>query len=182
VITTPAPAPPRGDEDVLYRRHHRNLQRAVARVVNAPHELIEDACQTAWAIMLRSQPDRDAIFSWLRVVAIHEAYRLSHAHRAPHLEDLCDGDGWDAVIAGRGTLDDAIEARRALERLAELPPHQRRDLALRVAGFTYREICKITGGRSYTNVNKHLRKARARIRLEELRNAGPKRSADPLHE
>jgi DNA-directed RNA polymerase specialized sigma24 family protein len=73
-----------------------------------------------------------------------------------------------------GTLDDAIEARRALERLAELPPHQRRDLALRVAGFTYREICKITGGRSYTNVNKHLRKARARIRLEELRNAGAK--------
>lgn len=174
MITTLAPAPPRGDEDELYRQHHRNLQRAVARAVNAPRELIEDACQTAWTILLRGQPERGAIFAWLRVVAIHEAYRLSRTHRAPHLEDLCDGDGWDAVIAGHSTLDDAIEARRALERLAELPPRQRRDLALRVAGFTYREISRITGGRTYTNVNKHLAKARARIRLAELRDAGAK--------
>lgn len=63
-------AAPRGDEDHLYRRHHSNLQRAVARAVNAPRELIEDACQTAWTIMLRRQPDRTTIFAWLRVVAI----------------------------------------------------------------------------------------------------------------
>jgi RNA polymerase sigma factor (sigma-70 family) len=174
ITTTLAPAPPRGDEEALYRRHHRNLQRAVARTVNAPRELIEDACQTAWTIMLRSQPDRAAIFAWLRVVATHEAYRLSGIHRTPHLEDIDHSDGWDAVIAHRVTIDDTIEARRALERLAELPARQRRDLALRVAGFTYREIAKMTGGRTYTNVNKHLRKARARIRLEELRNAGAK--------
>jgi RNA polymerase sigma factor (sigma-70 family) len=174
MFTTLAPAPPRGDEDELYRRHHRNLQRAVAHAVNAPRELIEDACQTAWAVLLRSQPERGKVFAWLRVVAIHEAYRLSRTHRASHLEDLCDGDGWDAVIAGQSTLDDAIEARRALERLAELPPRQRRDLALLVAGFTYREISRITGGRTYTNVNKQLTKARARIRLAELREAGAK--------
>jgi RNA polymerase sigma factor (sigma-70 family) len=174
ITTTLAPAPPRGDEEALYRRHHRNLQHAVGSVVHAPRELIEDACQTAWTIMLRSQPDRGAIFAWLRVVAIHEAYRLSRIHRTPHLEDLTCCEGWDAFIAGRVTIDETIEARRALERLAELPPRQRRDLALRVAGFTYREIAKITGGRTYTNVNKHLRKARARIRLEELREAGAK--------
>ncbi len=56
--------------------------------------------------------------------------------------------------------------------MAELPERQRRDLVLRVAGFSYREIAELTGGRTYTNVNKHLRKARARIRLEELREAG----------
>jgi RNA polymerase sigma factor (sigma-70 family) len=143
---------------------------AVARTVNAPRELIEDACQTAWTILLRSQPDRAAIFTWLHVVAIHEAYRLSRAHRAPHLEDLDHSQGWDAVVANRVT----IEARRALESLTELPPRQRRDLELRVAGFTYREIAKMTGGRSYMNVNKHLRKSRAQIRLEELRVAGAK--------
>ena len=33
-----------------------------------------------------------------------------------------------------------------------------------MAGFTYREIAAMTGGRTYTNVNKHLVKARARIR------------------
>lgn len=72
---------PRGDEEELYRRYHRELHRAVARAVNAPRELIEDACQTAWAILLRNQPERYAVFAWLRVVAIHEAYRLSSIER-----------------------------------------------------------------------------------------------------
>jgi RNA polymerase sigma factor (sigma-70 family) len=172
MIITPAFALPRGDEEALYRRHHRSLQRAVARAVNAPRELIEDACQTAWTVMLRSQPDRRAIFTWLRVVAIHEAYRLSRIHRTPRLEDLDHSEGWDAVIAHHVMIDDTVEARRALERLADLPPRQRRDLALRVAGFSYREIAQLTGGRTYTNVNKHLRKARARIRLKKLGDAG----------
>ena len=78
-----APVPPalRGDEAELYRRHHRDLHRAVARVVTAPRELVEDACQTAWAILLHTQPERYAIFAWLRVVAIHEVYRLSAIER-----------------------------------------------------------------------------------------------------
>ena len=174
MTTSSTPAAPRGDEDDLYRRHHRNLQRAVARVVNAPRELIEDACQDAWTIMLRNQPDRATMFAWLRVVAIHEAYRLSAAERGAHLEDLAHSQGWDAVIADRVTIDDALEARRALGRLAELPARQRQDLCLRVGGFSYREIAQITGGRTYTNVNKHLRKARARIRLAELPETGAK--------
>jgi hypothetical protein len=175
VTTTSPTAAPRGDEADLYRRHHRNLQLAVGRAVNAPRELIEDACQSAWTILLRSQPERNAIFAWLRVVAIHEAYLLSAADRDAHLEDLDYSEGWDAVIADRATIDDALEARRALRRLAELRARQRRDLSLRVAGFSYREITQITGDRTYTNVHKHLRKARARIRLEELREAGAKR-------
>lgn len=75
--TEPTPAgpqkrpKPRGDEDELYRRHHRALHRSVACVVRAPHELIEDACQTAWTILLRNQPDRRSIFGWLRVVVNH---------------------------------------------------------------------------------------------------------------
>jgi hypothetical protein len=177
-ISSPAAAP-RGDEADLYRRHHRNLQLAVARAVKAPRELIEDACQSAWTILLRSQPDRGAIFAWLRVVAIHEAYLLSAADRDAHLEDLDHSDGWDAVIADCVSIDDALEARRALRRLAELPARQRQDLSLRIAGFSYREITQITGDRTYTNVHKHLRKARARIRLEELREAGGGQKAPP---
>ena len=62
--TGPAPAEqqerraPRGDEDELYRRHYRDLQRAVAHAVNAPRELIEDA---------RKRP---GIVSWGNVGAI----------------------------------------------------------------------------------------------------------------
>jgi hypothetical protein len=112
---TPHPTP-RGDEDKLYRRHHRELHRAVSRAVQAPRELIEDACQTAWAILLRRQPERDAVFAWLRVVAVHEAYRLSAIDRRDaRLERLRLEDGdWQEVIADLRSLDDAVESLEAL--------------------------------------------------------------------
>jgi DNA-directed RNA polymerase specialized sigma24 family protein len=161
--------PTRGDEAELYRRHHRNLHHAVAHAVNAPRELIEDACQTAWAILLRTQPDRHAIFAWLRAVAIHEAYRLSAIERrqtrlASLRADHRDGED---PVADAHTLDHALEALEALRALAALPPRQRVDLTLKVAGYTYEEIRGMTGGRTFTNVSKSLVKARARIRRSQ---------------
>jgi DNA-directed RNA polymerase specialized sigma24 family protein len=161
--TTP---PARGDEAELYRRHHRDLHRAVARAVNARCELIEDACQTAWAILLRTQPERHAIFAWLRIVAIHEAYRLSAIERRETRIARCRAENRDGeeFIADPHTLDDALEALEALQALAALPARQRVDLTLKVAGYTYEEIRILTGGRTFTNVNKSLVKARRRIR------------------
>jgi RNA polymerase sigma factor (sigma-70 family) len=173
VTTNSTPAPRRGDEAELYRRHRRDLLRAVARVVNAPDELIEDACQNAWAILLRNQPDRVTIFARLRVVAIHEAYRLSRTERRDaHLDELDLVAGGQDAIADPSSIEDALEARWALRLLAELPDRQREDLSLLVAGFSYSEIADMTGGRTYTNVNRHLTKARARIRLAKLRDTG----------
>jgi DNA-directed RNA polymerase specialized sigma24 family protein len=169
--TATAPAP-HGDEDELYRRHHHDLLRAVALVVHAPHELIEDACQTAWAILLRNQPDRRSIFGWLRVVAIHEAYRLSAIERRDaRLERLRREAGdWHDVIADRHSLDDAIQALEALRTLASLPDRQRQDLTLKIAGYSYEEIrCRIPG-RTATNVTKSLVKARRRIRDARARS------------
>jgi DNA-directed RNA polymerase specialized sigma24 family protein len=163
----------RGDEDELYRHHHRELHRAVSRVVQAPRELIEDACQTAWAILLRRQPERDRIFAWLRVVAIHEAYRLSAIDRRdarperPHPED----GHWHEVIADPRTIDDAFEALEALRALASLPERRRVDLSLKVAGYSYEEIRARTPGGTRTNVNKSLVKARTGIRqMRRCRN------------
>jgi DNA-directed RNA polymerase specialized sigma24 family protein len=164
---TPTVAPaPRGDEDRLYRQHHRDLRRAVAHAVRAPRELIEDACQTAWATLLRTQPDRYAIFAWLRVVAIHEAYRLAAIdRRARHLERLnIDEHDWQELIADPRTLDEAVTALEALRTLASLPERQRSDLTLKIAGYSYEEIRALTPGRTFTNVSKSLVKARARIR------------------
>jgi RNA polymerase sigma factor (sigma-70 family) len=152
----------RGDEDTLYRAHHRRLVQAVRRQVNLPSELIEDACQTAWAILLRRQPERGpTLFAWLRTVAVHEAYGLSRVHRRDtqpedeqHLEQL----------ATHEPLSDQLEARRALRALAGLPDRQRRYATLRALGFSYEEIRRVAGGVTYTNVNKHLAKASARLR------------------
>jgi RNA polymerase sigma factor (sigma-70 family) len=163
---------PRGDEGELYRRHHRELRRAVAHAVDAPGELIEDACQNAWTILLRMQPERTSIFGWLYVVATREACRLCERERRHiHLEAMLPAGTWDAVIADAVSIDDILQAREALEILAGLPERQRVDLTLLVAGFSYVEIAELTGGRTYTNVNKHIAKARARVRLARLAGA-----------
>ena len=164
--TPTAPPTPRGDEDRLYRQHHRELHRAVARVVRAPRELVEDACHTAWATLLCTQPERYAIFAWLRVVAVHEAHRLAAIdRRARHLERLnIDGHSWQELIADPRTLDETVAALEALRTLASLPERQRNDLTLKVAGYGYQEIGALTPGRTFTNVSKSLVKARARVR------------------
>jgi DNA-directed RNA polymerase specialized sigma24 family protein len=163
--STTGTAPRRGDEADLYQRHHQALLIAVSHAINGSRALIEDACQSAWTILLRRQPDRASVFAWLYVVAIHEAYRLSAIERRElHLEDLAVEGDWETILAGRVTVEDQLEALEALRALAGLPDRHRRDLSLRVAGFTDREIAAMTEGRTYTNVNKHLVKARARIR------------------
>jgi len=141
-------------------------------VVRAPRELIDDACQTAWELLLQTQPERHAVFAWLRVVAIHEAYRLSAVDRRDaRLERLRPKDrDWHDVMADPRSLDDAIEALEALRALASLPEHRRTDLALKVAGYSYKEIRARTPGRTRTNVNKSLVKGRARIRQMRPRN------------
>ena len=172
---TRALVPQRGDEADLYERHHQALLIAVSHAINGSGALIEDACQTAWTILLRRQPDRSSVFAWLYVVAIHEAYRLSAVERRElHLEDLAIEGDWDTILAGRVTVDDQLEALEALRTLAALPDRQRRDLSLRVGGFSYREIAAMTGGRTFTNVNKHLVKARTAIRRANPRDPGAK--------
>jgi DNA-directed RNA polymerase specialized sigma24 family protein len=83
-------------------------------------------------------------------------------------EDLAGDHEWEALLGLSPPLENAIEARRALEALAALPVGQRDDLALLVAGFSYQEIAqRDRRQRSVNNVNKHLTKARARIRRLE---------------
>src|SRR5438093_12343709 len=110
---TSAAAPPalHGDEEELYRHHNHELRRAVTHAVNAPPELIEDACQNAWTIMLRAQPARTSIFGWLYVVATREAFRLCERERRHiHLETILPSGSWDAVIADAFSIDDILEA------------------------------------------------------------------------
>jgi DNA-directed RNA polymerase specialized sigma24 family protein len=150
-----------GDEDALYRLHHRRLLRLVGGLVRGADEDIEDACAFAWAQFLRRQPDREMTFPWLAKVAMREAWRLGRRRRRDaRLEELPEDS---CVELGRETLDDAIAAREALRILASLPDRQRRYLTLKISGYSYVEIRAVTSS-TYTNVNKHLCRARARIR------------------
>ena len=150
----------RGDEAELFRRHEFALKRAVRAAVHAPEACIEDACSFAWLQLLRRQPDRATVFGWLRTVAVHEAWVLAARERRDgHLEEF---PAWDERRPAEAPP--VVEAHTALRLLAELPERQRRYLALLAAGFSYDEIahrCDAT----YTNVNKHLARARRHLRL-----------------
>ena len=121
------PPPPRASP----RRRARRQRAARAHRGRLP-DRVGDHCSAASPSATRSS-------RWLRVVAIHEAYRLSALERRD--AQLERPRPRRQGLAGRHrrprSLDDALEAREALRVLAELPERQRADLTLRVAGFSY---------------------------------------------
>lgn len=177
-MTEPRLVALRGDEADLHAQHHAALRRAVARRVRMSGDLVEDACQQAWLILLRRQPDRGpTLFAWLVTVATREGYRLSAIDRREISLDApaAAGDGLPPgtvgdQIATRAGVDESLEARRALRALAALDARQRRYTTLRVAGLSYREIAAAEGV-TYTNVNKHLVNARRRLNDADERAA-----------
>ncbi len=157
----------RGDESELYRRYHHQLVTAVRRTFG--HDLAEDACQFAWSQMLRRQPDRTRVYPWLLVTARREAMRLV---RLARLEAAADGfvdpaTGFTANLGERIehplSLQRRVDGLDALRALAALPDRQRRVLARKVAGLSYHEIGADLGW-SYTQVNRHLTRARRSLR------------------
>jgi RNA polymerase sigma factor (sigma-70 family) len=166
----------RGDEAELFRAHRERLVRLVRSDTRAPLALAEDAVSHAFEQLCRTQPERtEAIAGWLRVVARHEAWRLLRKQgRELPAEEACgqDGNEWVVPLEERAaspyTLELALEAREALRVLASLKERQSRTLALKVAGFSYREIQALRGV-TYTNVNRHVSQGRAAAR--RLRDA-----------
>jgi DNA-directed RNA polymerase specialized sigma24 family protein len=135
------------------------LRADVARLVDAPRVVIEDACQNAWALVLERQPDPTAMLDSLPVIAACEAQRLwDIEQRDARL------DGTMPEAPDPRALDEIIEAREALALLAALPEPYRTHLSLTVAGFSYREIAALSGRRTHTNVYKRLVHARAVVR------------------
>jgi DNA-directed RNA polymerase specialized sigma24 family protein len=151
----PTPRMLTGDEADVYREHHARLLAVLRVKVHTTDPIREDACSFAWLQFLRLQPDRDTAFAWLCTTAIREAWRLTtlhHRHRELQREAPAPVD-----------TDLALDARDALNQLANLPDRQRRYLTLLVAGHSYADICHHTGA-THTNVNKHLVRARRHLR------------------
>ena len=163
----------RGDEAELFERHAARLLRVVRGAIGGRHHVAEDACSFAWLQLLRTQPEREATFAWLCVVAVNEARRLLKGQaRQAELDE--DDVASLPSPAGKGTdLQLTIEVREALEHIAELSAQQVRIFSLHVAGLSYDEICAATGY-SWTQVNRHMARARWRVRA---RRDGPRRRA-----
>lgn len=165
--TATAVPPQHGDETALYQQHAAALTRSVRHAVKTTDATIEDACQFAWAQLLRHQPDRDHVFGWLRTTAIREAWALSGRERRAISLDVPTGEREDAgtfadLVPARD-IELELDAREALHALAMLRPKHRYAMSRLVAGLSYEEI-QAEGGLSYTQVNRHLTRARAALR------------------
>ena len=161
--------------EAFYREHHHRLERRVAARVNGlSPDLIEEACQHAWTVLLRRPDVRltcDGVgLGWLVLVATQEAWRAAHPKDVPTGAYALAGDR--GVIAEPGAhpgpaLDDQIigreRHRQRVKYLGQLKPAERQALGLHAVGYSYREIGQLTGA-SQTAVNRRLTEGRARLR------------------
>jgi RNA polymerase sigma factor (sigma-70 family) len=172
-------APQRGDEAELFERYAERLLRVVRGAIGGRGHVAEDACSFAWLQLLRTQPERDSIFPWLCVVAINEARRIlkGQARFAEFEEDLAKPA--PAHFDRGADLELTIEAREALELVAaELSEQKVRIFSLHVAGLSYDEICAATGY-SWTQVNRHIVRSRARLRKSRKEKRDPDGTRSP---
>ncbi|MDQ6806358.1 MAG: hypothetical protein M3065_15655 [Actinomycetota bacterium] len=161
----------------FYRDHAWWLIRAVRGRANAPEATIEDACQVAWMKLLRRADIAlgEGAKQWLRVVATHEAWGQASTDREvpagvfyPEVAGQLTGTASEPeplaqirdVEARVIALD---EHRERVADLLALKARERRELYLQGAGYSYREICELTGS-SYTAVNRRISEGRAQLR------------------
>ena len=147
---------------------HEPLLRNTARRVSLCSDDAEDACQRALEIVLTKAPQLEPgrLVAWARVVARREALAVRRARE--RLVSCADpSHAVDSLPADRPTAVELAErrdrARSALRALAALKAQERRALVLQASGYSYAEICAITGW-TYTKVNRLLAEGRANLR------------------
>ena len=161
----------------LLARHGAQIL-ATARRYAATPEDAEDACQRGFEILLTKAPStsEEELIPWLKTVVKHEAFALRR-QRERHSPVTDDGELRDRPALAAVTHEQAERLerlRQGAEALGHLKPHEIRALVLRAEGFSYREICAMTGW-SYTKVNRLLTEGR---RSFLRRVSGIQRGAD----
>lgn len=157
------------DLDRLYLEFASSLEQLVRGGVQASDVVVEDACQAAWARLVRHRQritDEEAR-GWLVRTAVHEAFRLCRRELREPPSDLALEECW-------GELDhpeapgpqQLIEQHQRLASLRRLPHRQQRFVWLRALGLSYDEVASHEGCTSRT-VERQLARARDRLRLLE---------------
>jgi RNA polymerase sigma factor (sigma-70 family) len=162
----PRTRPARGEIDEaalgLARRYGAQIL-ATARRYAATPEDAEDAYQRGLEILLTKAPTtrEEELVPWLKTVVKHEAFALRR-QRERHSPVTDDGRLSDRPTPPAITHDQAEQLERlgqGAEALSKLKPHEIRALVLKAEGYSYREICELTGW-SYTKVNRLLTEGR----------------------
>ena len=158
--------PPRGELDEaaleLLARHGAQIL-ATARRYAATPEDAEDAYQRGLEILLTKAPTTSEaeLVPWLKTVVKHEAFALrrQRERHAPVTDDGDLGDRGGTAAATHEQAERYERLRQGAEALRQLKPQEIRALLLKAEGYSYAEICEITGW-SYTKVNRCLTEGR----------------------
>ena len=140
-----------------------SLRRA-ARRVSICHDDADEALQRATLILLTKAPPHPPrrLAGWMHVVTRREALAVRRER-----ERLLAAEIGEALPCGAPSPAERAERReRSRDRvrlLGRLKPDERRALVLKGQGYSYREICELTGW-TYTKVNRCLAEGRARLR------------------
>ena len=146
----------------LLARHGAQILATARRHAVTPEDA-EDAYQRGIEILLTKAPStsEDELIPWLKTVVKHEAWALRR-QRERHSPVTDDGELRDRPAPTAVTHEQAERLERlrlGAEALGHLKPHEVRALRLKAEGFSYREICAMTGW-SYTKVNRLLTEGR----------------------
>ncbi len=149
--------------------------RRTARRVSICADDADDALQRAIEILLTKAPRHPTsrLTAWMHLVTRREALRV----RRERERLLCragpppiDGEPIDpfehlpsSLPCPAERLERAEDARERARCVRRLKPQERRALWLKAQGYSYAEICEMTGW-SYTKVNRCMAEGRARLR------------------
>ena len=187
-MSTRSTGPARAEIDAvalrLLSRHGAQIL-ATARRYAATPEDAEDAYQRGVEILLTKAPStrEQELIPWLKTVVKHEAFALRR-QRERHSPVTDDGELRDRPAPAAVTHEQAERLerlRQGAEALGQLKPHEIRALLLKAEGFSYREICAITGW-SYTKVNRLLTEGRRAFlrRVSGIQRGAECRRLEPL--
>jgi len=145
----------------LIQRYGASIMMSARRYAASPEDA-EDAYQRGVEILLTKAPStsEDDLLPWLKTVVKHEAFAL---RRQRDRVRLTGEEAIEQVAERAAPAHEQAEQYERLslgaEALGRLKPQEVRCLLLKAEGYSYRQICDITGW-TYTKVNRCLTEGR----------------------
>lgn len=155
----------------LYATHYPRLLAIARRNCADAHEA-EEALHDAFVFFIEHfDADQEApALPWLTLTLKRRCWALyKRRRRRPDRPDpeIASRVAASSINTGSRSTEDAVEVAEEIarwaERLSALKRDERRALGLLALGYSYGEICEITGW-SYTKVNRCLVEGRAKVR------------------
>jgi RNA polymerase sigma factor (sigma-70 family) len=136
---------------------------ATARRYSANLDDAEDAYQRGLEILLTKAPTtaEEELVPWLKTVVKHEAFaiRRQRERQSPVTDSGAPAERPTGEQSTHEHAERYDKLRRGAEALRLLKPQEVRALVLRAEGYSYKQICEITGW-THTKVNRCLSEGR----------------------